>query len=232
MEVNKENITEEDVKITVEDTVEDSKDTVEDCLEDCEGTDKESKKKRDKRINNHFGKGTLNNTLKELDMNSRRGNSMVNPYADMSKDYVGKDVLIANMPPIFDEIVKGVSVSAICRKLGVSRQTWYNLLYENKQFQSMLDEAQLYQAETVKQSLVSKCQDQRVIKEKVLANGKKVLYEEYIPSDFQAIKFYLLNKMPEEFREKQEIVFTKTSIEVMIDDNDFIVDVEGENVEE
>lgn len=139
------------------------------------------------------------------------------------KEYTGKDVIIQNMPNVFEEIVKGTSIVNICKMLGISRQTWYNLVNENVQFKNMIKEAEEIQKLEIKTSLISKCQDRRIIKERVLPNGKRVKYEEFIPADFNAIKFYLLNKLPDEFKDKQEITVKNTHIEVMIDDVDYTV---------
>jgi len=136
----------------------------------------------------------------------------------IKKEYEGKDIIIQNLPSIFELLVKGNTITEICKKLGVSRQTWYNLYKENLHFRKMLEEAEEAQKQEIKSSLVNKCVDKEVVKEKVLPNGKKVKYREFIPADFNAIKFYLLNKLPDEFKDKQEVTVKNTVITVEIEE--------------
>jgi hypothetical protein len=136
----------------------------------------------------------------------------------IKKEYEGKDIIIQNLPLIFELLVKGNTITEICKKLGVSRQTWYNLYKENLHFRKMLEEAEEAQKQEIKSSLVNKCVDKEVVKEKVLPNGKKVKYREFIPADFNAIKFYLLNKLPDEFKDKQEVTVKNTIINVEVEE--------------
>ena len=136
----------------------------------------------------------------------------------VKKKYEGKDILIMNIPQIFELLVKGNTITEICKKLGVSRRTWYNLYKENSHFKRMLEEAEEAQKQEIKSSLVNKCVDKEVVKEKVLPNGKKVKYREFIPADFNAIKFYLLNKLPDEFKDKQEVTVKNTIINVEVEE--------------
>ena len=54
-------------------------------------------------------------------------------------------------------------------------------------------------------------------------------YEDFLPADINAIKFYLLNKAPEEFKEKQEIVVKKKEYVIDIIDTDYQVVEDGED---
>ncbi len=141
----------------------------------------------------------------------------------VKKEYEGKDIVVSNMPLIYDQLVQGISITAICKKIGIARQTWYNVVNENIQFRNMLAQAEEDQALSIKSSLVNKCQDRWIIKEKVLPNGKIVKYEDYVPADFNAIKFYLLNKLSDQFKDKQEITVKNTTIDVCIDGIDYTV---------
>ncbi len=84
----------------------------------------------------------------------------------------------------------------------------------------MCQRAKEQQVEVVRQSLVSKATDKYVTGQKVTPTGKVIDYEKYVPADFQAIKFYLLNNDKENYKEKQEIEITKKEIIVDIIDID------------
>ena len=75
------------------------------------------------------------------------------------------------------------------------------------------------QIENVKASLINKTQDKYVVAEKVLPNGEIVEYRKFVPSDTNAIKFYLLNKASDEYKEKQELEVTKTEYVIDVIDN-------------
>lgn len=139
------------------------------------------------------------------------------------KKYEGKDLLVMNMNSVVEDLILGVPIVQICKKYGVSRQTWYNLYKTNENFRKVVDSVEELQAMEIKNNLIAKCHDRYVIREKVLSNGRKVKYREFVSADFNAIKFYLLNKLPNEFKDKQEVTINDTRIDVTIDGVDFEV---------
>lgn len=147
------------------------------------------------------------------------------------KEYSGKDVIVANYTNIYDDLVKGVTITQICKKLGISRQSWYNMVNENVHFRNMVEQAEEDQRLEIKSSLVNKCQDRYIMREKVLPNGNIIQFEDFVPADFNAIKFYLLNKLPDEFKDKQEIQVKNTTIDVCIDGVDYQIIKEDEEKE-
>lgn len=148
--------------------------------------------------------------------------------SNQKREYTGKDILIANLPQVYDMIVKGETVSHICKTLGISRMTWYNTANSSKHFQLFIKNAEQEQIAQVKKTLVTKCADRYIQREKVLPNGKIVQYEDFLPADINAVKFYLLNKASDEFKEKQEIVVRNTEIVVDIVETDYEVVTEEE----
>lgn len=175
----------------------------------------------DNNIDNNIDKDNINN-MDLMDALKEYSQTALYDETNIKKTYGGTDVLIANLPNIFNMIVQGETVTSICKTLGISRGTWYNLSRENQHFQAMIKAAELEQISNIKKSLINKCNDRYVIKSKVLPNGKIIEYEEFIPSDTNAIKFYLLNKASDEFKEKQEVSIKQTNIVIDIIEDDII----------
>ena len=130
----------------------------------------------------------------------------------------GAKVITHNIPYIYDMLVEGMPVTEICKKLGIGRRTWYYFKENSAHFTHLIEQANQEQIDVVKNSLVRKTQERYVPAERVLANGEIVKYNKYIPSDFNSIKFYLLNKCPDEYRDKHEVEIKKTNITVDIID--------------
>ena len=126
------------------------------------------------------------------------------------------DILLKNVAYIYENLVNGVPKKRIAESLGVSNQMFYKLSKTNKYFANLIERAKVEQVENVRQSLVSKATDKYVKGQKVTPTGKVIDYEKYVPADFQAIKFYLLNNDSENYKEKQEIEITK---------KEFIIDI-------
>ena len=148
------------------------------------------------------------------------------------KRYTGKDLIAMNMMNIYEDLVRGLTVTEICKKLGVSRYVYYDMIKTDPHFRQMVADAEAAQTDKVRQSLLNKCLDREIVREKVLANGKKVKYIDVLPADFNAIKFWLLNKTNGEFRDKQEIEVTDTTVKVDIIDDVAYEIVEVEEVKE
>ena len=138
----------------------------------------------------------------------------------------GIDILLSNLETVYEGLVEGLPIDTICNNLGITRSVYYYAKKNSKYFNKLIESAQLEQLQRVKHSLISKTQDKYVIAEKVLPNGRVVQYQKFLPSDYNAIKFYLLNKAPEEFKDRQEITVNKTDI--IVDIVDDVIDVDFE----
>jgi hypothetical protein len=143
------------------------------------------------------------------------------------KVYEGQDILIQNMLGIYEALAKGDTVTDICKRLGVSRMTWYYLAKKNRNFAEMIAAAELSTTDKVRRSLVDKCQQREVVKQKVLPSGKVVKYIDVVEADFNAIKFYLLNRDSENWSDKQQVEITNTKVVV-----DIIEDAEYQIIKE
>jgi hypothetical protein len=153
--------------------------------------------------------------------------------ANPPKTYTGKDLIALNMMNVYEDLVRGLTVTEICKKLGVSRYVYYDMIKTDPHFRQMVADAEAAQTDRVRQALLNKCSDREIVREKVLANGKKVKYLDVLPADFNAIKFWLLNKTNGEFKDKQEIEVTDNTIKVdIIDDVAFEIVENVEQVEE
>lgn len=141
------------------------------------------------------------------------------------------DIILCNLPFIHESIRIGKSFSYICKMLGVSTTSFYNLRQRSIKFNTFILDAQEECIDNVKMSLYSKAQDKYVTAEKVLSNGEKVEYKKYVPSDINAIKTVLYNKAPEEFSDRQEIKITTTNINVDIVDDLKIEEIESKVIE-
>ena len=49
--------------------------------------------------------------------------SVLDDKQSHKKDYQGMEVIIANLPIIYDKLVQGETVTNICKSLGISRRT-------------------------------------------------------------------------------------------------------------
>lgn len=141
------------------------------------------------------------------------------------------DIILCNMAFIHESLSIGKSISWICKMLGISTTSFYTFKKQSIRFNNFIVEAQNECIDNVKMSLYSKAQDKYVTAEKVLADGKKVKYNKYVPSDINAIKTVLYNKAPEEFQDKQEIKITTTNINVDIVDDLKIEEIESKVIE-
>lgn len=130
------------------------------------------------------------------------------------------EVILKNVAYIYESLIKGIPKSRIAKAIGVSATSFYKLEKTNKYFSALCERAKNEQVEVVRQSLVSKAQDKYVKGQKVTPTGKVIDYEKYVPADFQAIKFYLLNNDSENYKEKQEIEISKKEFVIDIIDVD------------
>lgn len=136
-------------------------------------------------------------------------------------------VILANVGYIYEKLARGKPISHICSDLGVSRASWYYVLKRSEHFTKMIDMAKQEHVDSVKYNLIKKTEDRYVEAEQVTPNGRVIKFKKYVPADFNAIKFFLLNKASDEFKEKQEIEIKKTNIVVdIIDDTAEAVDAD------
>lgn len=135
--------------------------------------------------------------------------------------YTDTAIILSNIGFIYEKLVRGDNITSICKQLGVHRRVWYYVYNTSDKFKELVQQAREEQVDLVRTSLMRKTQDRYVKAEKALPNGRVVEYNKYVPADFNAIKFFLLNKASDEFKEKQEIEVRQTNIVV-----DIIEDVE------
>lgn len=174
----------------------------------------------------------INNTVKnktvedeELDIESKNAMEIMELlFTEKPKYNKVSDIIFSNLMTIYDELLQGCTLSNIARRLGLNPQALYKLKRENELFKKFLIACENEKVERVINSLYSKASDKYVTAQKVTQTGKVVDYEKYVPADFQAIKFFLLNHCPTMYKDKQEIEIRKTDI--VID----IIDVEAEEV--
>lgn len=153
---------------------------------------------------------------------------------DLVKKTSDSSVIMANVGYIYEKLAKGYPVSKICESLKVSRISWYYVRNNSKYFKELIQLAQQEHVDNVKYSLTKKTEDRYVEAEQVTPSGKVIKYKKYVPADFNAIKFFLLNKASEEFKDKQEVEIRQTNIVVdIIDDVEFVeaTPVGGEEAE-
>ena len=137
-------------------------------------------------------------------------------------------VVLQNLPNIFQMRVDGLTITEICQRLGIERRNWYHIIKKFPELQAVVDNAENAKTEKVKQSLYMMCQTRIVKAQKVLSNGKIVEYDKVLEPDPSMVKFFLLNKAPDEFKEKREVEVTKKEfiVEIIDTDNYTIIDEE------
>lgn len=143
-----------------------------------------------------------------------------------TKSQRGREIILANLPNIYNMLLEGKTVSQICKELGINRQVWYTAKERYPELQNVITAAEVDTVENVKASLYMKAVGFKYQAEKVLSNGKIVKYNKFVEPDINAIKFLLLNKAPEEFKDKQEVEVKQTKFIVdIIDDDGNVIDV-------
>lgn len=142
-----------------------------------------------------------------------------------NKSQRGREIILANLPYIYNMLLEGKTVSQICRELGINRQVWYTTKERYPELQNIITAAEADSVENVKASLYMKAVGFKYVAEKVLSNGKIVRYNKFCEPDINAIKFLLLNKAPEEFKDKQEIEISRKEYKIeLIDDDGSVID--------
>lgn len=145
----------------------------------------------------------------------------------------GREIVIANMANIYEWFKEGCTVTEVCKRMGIYRQVWYMSVKQIPELQRVIQEAKEAQIENVERSLVDKCFDREVEQEKVLSNGKKVKYKKVVAASDNLIKFFLINKDPQNWKEKQEVEIIKRNFNIQIIDTDdyIVVDAETEDAD-
>jgi len=116
---------------------------------------------------------------------------------------------------ITDEQVAGI--------VGVSPATVDNWK-KDQNFLGSIKEAKELADDLIESSLMARASgySHKVIKTSIDRNGKKVIteYDEHYPPDPTSMIFWLKNRKPKEWRDKQEIDSTVKSIQINIDADD------------
>lgn len=147
-------------------------------------------------------------------------------------------ILISNMAQISNWIVEeNLTIQEICNRLGVSRNAVYSVRQQIPEFETMLEQARDAFIDRIENSAYKQCFDREIEAEKVLPTGKKVKYKKVVTASDAMIKFMLLNKRPEEYKERQELTVSKKEfiVDIVEADGYTVVDIEqakeGQNTE-
>lgn len=142
-------------------------------------------------------------------------------------------LVLMNLHNIFDMVMEGATTVDICQRLGIQTRTFNKIKQNNAQLQAVMEQAEIAKTDKVKQSLFQMTQMRSVKTQKVLSNGKIVEYDKIIEPDAALIKFFLLNKAADEFKERQEVTVTKREFIIdIIEDGNMVEDVNFTVVEE
>lgn len=116
------------------------------------------------------------------------------------------------------EAYKGIVTDA-CRKVGISRQTFYDWLKDDPDFKSAADEIQEVALDFVESKLFERINGVEVIKGIDKESGEEITYS--LPPDVQAISLYLRTRGKKRgYVERQEIdLNTPTGIRIIRDTN-------------
>ena len=135
-------------------------------------------------------------------------------------------------------ISQGDSVRELCKKLGVSHDSWYRYCKEHEILSELVVMGRSVLCNDVEKSLIRLCtgyevEELKTIVEETAKGKKKTRLEKtkrHIPPSAQAISFFLRNRMPEQYSERKEFVIDTTAIETtrkemflnMINDDEII----------
>lgn len=118
--------------------------------------------------------------------------------------------------PQFEKIKEAIQCGTpeymICKQLKIGRTSWHNYKKEKEEFKELIQEAETSQIESVEGFLYRRCkgyfvEDTKTYIEKDINGKEKKKIEKHkreIPSSDSAIQFYLKNKKPEIWKERQE----------------------------
>lgn len=133
-------------------------------------------------------------------------------------------IIICNLPNIFEMYMNGATTAQVCERLGIQVRAYNKIKESNKQLQAVISAAEEAKTDMVRQSLFMMTQPRIQKTQKVLSNGKIVEYDAVIQPDANLVKFFLLNKAAEEFKDKQEVTITKRNFIIDIVDADYMVE--------
>jgi hypothetical protein len=112
-------------------------------------------------------------------------------------------------PQVKEWSKQGLIDTEIAKLLGIGKSTFYEWQNKHPEFSDALKEGKQIADMEVEQELWGKCHGQMIIerKEKVLRDGTIVTVQEerFVPASDTAIIFWLKNRKPEMWREKQQI---------------------------
>ena len=129
--------------------------------------------------------------------------------------------ILPKLTDIQEWISQGDSVRELCKKLGVSHDSWYRYCKEHEILSELVTLGRSVLCNDVEKSLLKLCNGYEAEELKTTveetANGKKRTRIEktkrHIPPSAQAISFFLRNRMPEQYSERKEFIIDTTGVE-------------------
>lgn len=129
--------------------------------------------------------------------------------ADSKSNAGRKSKYYTHVQPRFDEIREwleaGMLDKDICKNLGISQDAFYRYKKEHQEFQELIDSAKQVVDSKVEAKLFELCMGYDYIEETVTQKGDVVQVKKHKPADFRAIRFWLMNRQPEHWKEKQDV---------------------------
>jgi len=136
-------------------------------------------------------------------------------------------LVLMNLPNIYEMAMNGATTSDICKALGIQVRTFNKIKSTNKQLQAVLKQAEIDMTDRVKQSLFHMTQARVVKAQKVLSNGSIIEYETLVQPDPSLIRYFLNNRDPENWKDKQEVTVTRREFVIdIVEDDSMVHDVE------
>lgn len=129
--------------------------------------------------------------------------------------------ILPRLSDIQEWVAQGDSVRELCKKLGISHDSWYRYCKEHEVLSELVKLGRSVLCNEVEKSLIKLCTGYEVEELKTIveetANGKKRTRIEktkrHIPPSAQAISFFLRNQMSEQYSERKEFIIDTTALE-------------------
>ena len=113
---------------------------------------------------------------------------------------------------------KGATLAEMGQELGVSIRTVENWMDQHPEFKEAIQRGKSSDVEAVESALLKLALGFTFTEEKIVGNQPEnreiIKIQKYLPPNVNAIRFYLTNRKPEDWKEKQEIVATIANIEI------------------
>lgn len=142
-----------------------------------------------------------------------------------------------HVQPRLDEIrewySQGMTDHQVAAKLGIAPSTLYEYKNLHPEFSDIVEEAKRIVDDMVESKLLELAMGFEYEEEAVTNKGDVVTVRRYSKPDIRAVQFWLKNRRPSEWRDKQDLqVEGNQTLEIVLDDSHLFEDSEDKSAEQ